>query len=227
MTFARYASAVPLALLLVSAGPAEAQYKVIGADGTVTYTDRPAAAPGSKVTQLRKDASVAAAQAPLPASANTNLARLPYELRQVAERFAVVLYASADCAPCDAGRRMLSQRGIPYTERLIQSDEDQQALARISGARTLPTLAVGSQLSRGWMQSEWSANLDLAGYPSQSRLPGDWPVAVAAPLASRAASETVPNLPPNLPPRLPPDLPPKQPTVAAPAQDNAPGSVRF
>ena len=215
MTFARYASAVPLALLLVCGGPAEAQFKVVGPDGTVTYTDRPAAALGSRVTQLRKDASVAPAQAPPAVSASANLARLPYELRQVAERFAVVLYASADCAPCDAGRRMLNQRGIPYTERLIQSDEDQQALARISGARTLPTLAVGSQISRGWLQSEWSANLDLAGYPSQSRLPRDWPVAVAAPLASRAAAETAPNLPPT------------QPAVAAPAQDNAPGSVRF
>ena len=219
MTFARYASAVPLALLLVCGGPAEAQFKVVAPDGTVTYTDRPAAAPGSRITQLRKDASVVAAQAPPPASANTNSVKLPYELRQVAERFAVVLYASADCAPCDAGRRMLVQRGVPYAERLIQSDDDQQALARISGARTVPVLAVGSQITRGWLESEWSANLDLAGYPRESRLPRDWPVAVAAPLAARPAPEPATSLPPS--------LPPTQPSVAAPAQDNAPGSVRF
>ena len=214
MTFARYARAVPLALLLVCGRAAEAQFKVIAPDGTVTYTDRPAAAQGSKVTQLRKDASAVAAQAPPAASANTNLARLPYELRQVAERFAVVLYASADCAPCEAGRRMLVQRGVPYAERLIQSEEDQQALARISDARTVPVLAVGSQITRGWLESEWSANLDLAGYPRESRLPRDWPVAVAAPLAARSA-ESIPNLPAS--------APPTQPTVAAPA----PGSVRF
>ena len=215
MTFARYASAVPLALLLVCGGPAEAQFKVVAPDGTVTYTDRPAAAPGSKVTQLRKDASVLAAQAPPAASANTNLVKLPYELRQVAERFAVVLYASADCAPCDAGRRMLVQRGVPYAERLIQSDEDLQALARISGARTVPVLAVGSQITRGWLESEWSANLDLAGYPRESRLPRDWPVAVAAPLAARPAPEPATS------------LPPAPPAAAAPAQNPAPGSVRF
>ena len=219
MTFARYASAVPLCLLLVCGGPAEAQFKVVAPDGTVTYTDRPAAAPGSKVTQLRKDASVLAAPAPAAAPANTSLVKLPYELRQVAERFAVVLYASADCAPCDAGRRMLVQRGVPFAERLIQSDEDQQALARISGARTVPVLAVGSQISRGWLESEWSANLDLAGYPRESRLPRDWPVAVAAPLAARPAPEAATNLPPN--------LPPTPPAAAAPAQNPASGSVRF
>ena len=219
MTFARYASAVPLCLLLVCGGPAEAQFKVVAPDGTVTYTDRPAAAPGSKVTQLRKDASVLAAQAPATTTANSNLAKLPFELRQVAERFAVVLYASADCAPCDAGRRMLVQRGVPFAERLIQSDDDQQALARISGARTVPVLAVGSQITRGWLESEWSANLDLAGYPRESRLPRDWPVAVAAPLAARPAPEPATSLPPN--------LPPTQPAVAAPVQNPAPGSVRF
>lgn len=222
MTFARYARAVPLSLLLVCGGAANAQFKVVAPDGTVTYSDRPAAAQGSKVTQLRKDASAVAAQAPAAASANTNatnLARLPYELRQVAERFAVVLYASADCAPCEAGRRMLVQRGVPYAERLIQSEEDQQALARISGSRTVPVLAVGNQISRGWLESEWSANLDLAGYPRESRLPRDWPVAVAAPLAARAAAEPTPNLPPN--------LPATPPTVARPAPNNAPGSVRF
>ncbi len=214
---------MPLALLLACAGPALAQFKVVAPDGTVTYTDRPAASPGSKVTQLRKDASALSAQAPGPAASTSagtataaSLARLPYELRQVAERFAVVLYASADCAPCDAGRRLLLRRGVPYTERLIQTEEDQQALAGVSGARTVPVLSVGSQVSRGWSDSEWSANLDLAGYPQQSRLPRDWPVALATPLTPRPATAEPAPAQPAAPAN-----------EAAPAPEVAPGSVRF
>jgi glutaredoxin len=172
-------TALPLAVLalLLQAGPAWAQYKVVGPDGRITYTDRPVVTPGTKVQTIGPRATlVVPGQAPLPA-----------ELRGVAARFPVTLYTGGDCAPCDSARQLLRQRGIPYAERSITSDDDAAALQRLSNGRTLPTLAVGQQVLRGWGESDWTQTLDLAGYPKESRLPRDWAPPPVTPLVARAA----------------------------------------
>lgn len=173
-----------LAALLLTAAAAWAQYKVVAPDGRVTYTDRPGDAPaGSRVTPLgRSGVAAESAAAPSP------LDGLPFELRRIAQRFPVTLYASPDCAPCDRGRQLLQQRGIPFAERRVRTEDDLAALERLAGTRTVPVLAVGSQLSRGWLESEWAGNLDLAGYPARSQLPRDWQPPPVTPLAARAAS---------------------------------------
>ena len=166
-----------LALALGAALPAVAQYKVVGPDGKITYTDRPVTPPtGGQVQPMRAAvAAAAAARAPLP-----------LELRAVAERFPVTLYTSADCPPCDSGRQLLQQRGIPYAERLVNSDDDAAALQRISGGRTVPALTVGGQALRGFLDTDWQGTLDLAGYPKESKLPRTWSAGPAAPLVARA-----------------------------------------
>ena len=181
-----------LAAALALTGPAAwAQFKVVAPDGTVTYTDRPAGSSGTKVVPLGRDAAAAAAafatRASAPAAVRT--LGLPYELRLVVERFPVTLYAAADCAPCDIGRRLLQQRGVPFAERQVQTEDDLIALARLSGARTVPVLAVGGQLSRGWQEADWQSTLELAGYPRESRLPSDWKNPSPAPLTPRAEDE--------------------------------------
>jgi glutaredoxin len=154
--------------LLLACLPAAAQYKVIGADGSVTYTDMPPSTPNVKVTTLGREN-----QPPQPATPGTNEA-LPLELRQTAARFPVTLYTAADCTPCDGGRQLLQQRGVPYVERRIVSEEDAAALERSVGGRTLPALTVGSQALRGLSPEEWGSYLDAAGYPRESRLPRGW-----------------------------------------------------
>ena len=78
------------ALLMCAAIPGLAQYKVIGADGKTTYTDRPPTTSEGRVTALR------ARNAPV-----VNEAALPFELRQVASRYPVTLYVSSGaCEPC-------------------------------------------------------------------------------------------------------------------------------
>ncbi|TAG29021.1 MAG: glutaredoxin family protein, partial [Verrucomicrobia bacterium] len=72
---------------------------------------------------------------------------LPLELRQAAARYPVTLYTAADCPPCDSGRKLLQQRGIPYSERRVTSDEDAQALERLVGGRTVPSLTIGAPRS--------------------------------------------------------------------------------
>src|SRR5690606_29212363 len=124
---------LPLAALLFAAA-AHAQYKIVGPDGRVTYTDRPpASVPAERVVPMsRSGAEEASADA-----------ALPLELRQVASRYPVTLYTAVNCAPCDTGRQLLSQRGIPYAERTVSTTEDTQALERLSGGREVPVLTIG------------------------------------------------------------------------------------
>ena len=134
---------------------------------------------------------------------------LPFELRQVVARYPVTLYAGDNCQPCDSGRQLLQQRGVPYTERRIAGDEDQQALERLVGGRSIPALTVGAQPLRGFSPSDWTSFLDAAGYPPESRLPRSWQPPTATPLvekvASRAAAQpSTPAAPPARPPAEPP-----------------------
>ena len=175
---------------LLLAGPATAQYKVIGPDGSVTYTDRAPVEAGAKVQAMRRDGSVAAAAASaVGASANPTVAPLPFELRAVVVRFPVVLYTTNnDCAPCLQGRNLLTQRGVPYTERSVSSDDDIAALQRLTGGRSVPALTVGAQALRGFQEQDWQATLDLAGYPKESRLPRGWQLAPISPLVALRGS---------------------------------------
>ena len=168
------------AAALVASTPAWALYKVVGPDGKVTYTDRP---PSDKPAQaLRTNGSVSSS------------ANLPFELRQTASKYPVTLYTAKDCAPCDAGRQSLRQRGIPFTEKSVESNADLQALQRLENTQQLPVLRVGNQQVKGHSESEWQSYLDAAGYPKQSSLTGyQW--ADATPLAPPAASAPAPTAP--------------------------------
>jgi len=167
------------ALLLAAALPAGAQYKVIGSDGSVTYTDRPPATTTGKVTAFSRRAG-----APVAADAD-----LPFELRQLVARYPVTLYTTADCTPCDLGRQLLQQRGIPSVERRVAGDEDAAALERAVGGRTVPALTIGAQSLRGLTQADWLSYLDAAGYPRESKLPRGWPVPEATPLVERRSPQ--------------------------------------
>ena len=185
--------------------PAAAQYKVVGPDGKVTYTDRPVAAPaGGQVQSMRGGAAAAAA------AAARNRAPLPLELRTPAERFPVTLYTSTDCSPCDSARQALQARGIPFSERQVGNDDDVAALQRLTGARTVPALTVGSQALRGFLDADWQGTLDLAGYPRESKLPRGWANPPATPLVARAAA---------------PELASARPAPAAPAPAPAPAAA--
>lgn len=192
-------------LALAAALPALAQYKVVGPDGRITYTDRPVAPQaGSQVQPMR-------AGVVTPAAAAAGRAPLPLALRAVAERFPVTLYTSADCTPCDSGRQLLLARGIPFAEKTIGGNDDVAALQRLSGGRTVPALTVGAQALRGYLDADWHGLLDLAGYPKESVLPRGWSAGPAVPLVARApaaaeapATAAAPPAPPPPAPAAPP-----------------------
>ena len=199
-------------LALLAALPSHAQYKVVGPDGKVTYTDRPPAT-SSKITPITAKSSTGAAAAD---------AGLPAELRQVAARYPVTLYAvTGACELCSAARQLLRQRGIPYTEKQIMSPEDTEALQKISGGRDIPTLSIGSQTLRGLATEVWGSYLDAAGYPRDSRLPPNYQYAAPTPIAERAAPAATARAAEAAAPAAPAPAP-----APAPAAEN-PTGIKF
>ena len=165
------------------AAPCAAQYKVIGADGKVTYTDRlPATLPG-KVTSFSTRGGTAASNA-----------GLPMELRRAVARYPVTLYVMAqNCEPCDVARQLLRQRGIPATEKQVLSIADADALERLTGGRDAPSLTIGSQTLRGLAPEIWNSYLDAAGYPRESRLPATYTYPPAVPIVERSDADVRPS----------------------------------
>ena len=180
------ASYVALAALTALATAAQGQqvYRIVGPDGKVTFSDR---AP---------NAGAEAAQAGSGQRGGNAGDALPYQLRQVAARFPVTLYTGSDCVPCNSARNLLINRGVPFAERTVASNEDIDALKQLSGAASLPFGTIGGQQLKGFSDSEWSQYLDAAGYPAQSQLPPSYrrpaptPLVAAKPLAPAAEGTT-------------------------------------
>lgn len=172
---------LPICALVLAAAPfaAQAQYKVVGPDGSVTYTDKPPIGSPGKVTALGRRGSTS--------NTLSSDVDLPFELRQVAGRYPVTLFTSPECPPCDNGRQLLQQRGVPYVERTVTTEDDAAALERAVGGRSVPSLSVGTQGLRGFSPTDWAAYLDAAGYPRESRLPRGWQPPAPTPLVARAA----------------------------------------
>ena len=199
-----------LGALLLAATGAHAQFMVVGADGKVTYTDREPAQPEGRVTALGAKVPVQAAEPDLP-----------FDLRQVVSKYPVTLYTtSGSCEPCVQARQFLKQRGVPFSERQAATNEDIEALEKISGGREAPTLTVGSQVLRGFGVDSWAQYLDAAGYPRDSRLPATYQYRAATPIVERReaavrSGETTPTPPAAFP------------RSAAPTSPGPSGGIRF
>jgi len=170
--------------LLAFAGLASARvYKWKDAQGTVHYSDTPP--PRGQAQLLKTDAQASPASGP---------AALPYELARAVQAAPVVLYTTARCDGCDQGRALLRARGIPFSERTVDSGEDQQQLERASGGKSeLPLLLVGSRKIAGFQAAAWQEALSSAAYPTRKMLPPAYQFAPPAPAAgSQPASPTPP-----------------------------------
>ena len=214
-TFAPAAASLLMALASVGA-QAQNVYRIVGPDGKVTFSDRPPAE--TTAPPARSPAAPAAATAS-PAAAN---GALPFELRQVANRYPVTIYTGNDCAPCGSLRNMLTSRGVPYTERTVASNEDIAALQRLSGSTSLPFGTIGGQQLVGFSDAEWIQYLDAAGYPKQSQLPSNYRQPAPTPLVAAKPVEAAPAAEPKAPAR--PALPP--PVNDGPTPSN-PAGIRF
>ena len=104
---------------------AQSVYRIVDANGKVTFSDKP-------------PAKGAASPVTAGAGAEPPAAALPYVLRQAMAKNPVVLYTGPDCNPCSSGRTLLQQRGIPFTERTSSNIDDAAVLRRMFGDNALP-----------------------------------------------------------------------------------------
>ncbi len=169
------------ALLMATGAVAQSVYRHVDINGKVSFSDQPPAGAGAGAQTAVRGGTV-----PVAAAGSG----LPYELRQLANRYPVTLYASGECAPCEAGRSLLMTRGVPFSERSVKTNADAEALQRLSGQTSLPLLTIGEQQLKGFSDAEWSQYLDAAGYPKSSKLPTGYRNAPAQPLVAQQAAAT-------------------------------------
>lgn len=201
-----------LALLGVFGGAqvvAQTVYRIVGPDGKVTYSDKPPANDAAGKVDARGAS----------ASGTGTPAALPFAVRQAMGKYPVTLYSAADCGPCASGRALLTRRGIPFAEKTIASNDDIEALRRLTGEGSVPILAVGGQLLRGYLETEWALTLTAAGYPETSQLPTSYRNPVATPLVE--VEKVAAPKPETRPQRVAP-LPSAPVTPAEPAEPTPP-----
>jgi glutaredoxin len=166
-----------LAIITQASGQLYAQqvYKSVDKNGRVTYSEV-APLPGSG-EKLTGDSAASVA--------------LPYALQQVVSRYPVTLYTTADCGPCINARLMLTQRGVPFAERTVSSNEDITAYKKLNSENNFPLATIAAQQLKGYEESEWTQYLDAAGYPKSSTLPRNYRNAEATSLTPKKAVEKV------------------------------------
>ncbi|MBC7681403.1 MAG: glutaredoxin family protein [Ferruginibacter sp.] len=167
------------AITLAANTHAQTVYRIVGPDGKVSFSDQPP-----------PPASKARVTTAAPGGGTAVSASLPFELKEIVQRFPVTLYTSANCSPCASARNLLTSRGVPFTERTVNSNDDAEALQRISGGTNLPVGTIGSQQLKGFSDVEWTQYLDAAAYPKTSVLPASYQQPAPRPLVvSKAAAE--------------------------------------
>lgn len=194
------------ALALCAAFAAHAQYKYIGPDGKVVYSDQPPP-PNAKV--LDKKA--------LPSN-NSPTADFPYALAQAVKSAPVTFYSAPNCPSCNDARSMLNKRGVPFTEKTVSTPDDATAFTKtINSSGQVPVLVVGATKLMPYVPDDWSSALTNAGYPAASQLPPTY----RNPQPTNLAQNTAPAAPANSAPAAGTPAAP-----AAPAQPGAPAGDR-
>lgn len=145
--------AILSALAILSAAPAGAAqlYRWVDDKGNVEYRDTPPPSSAKKVEQRRLGGGT------------TETSSLPYSVQQAVKNFPVTLWLTNCGAPCDQARAHLTRRGVPYTEKDPQADVE--AFQKLTGGLEVPVLYVGTNKIKSYLESEWDAALDTAGYP--------------------------------------------------------------
>ena len=91
---------------------------------------------------------------------------LPYETRIAQQNFPVTLYVGSICDEvCGQARSLLNRRGIPFSEKVLKTKQDIDAFKQLSGIEGfVPALQVGKTFIKGFLESQWNSELDIAGY---------------------------------------------------------------
>lgn len=146
---------IMLCLALASTCASAEAYRWVDPQGRTIISDTP---PPGRARDVSK-----------AGSASETSDGLPYEVRRAVDNFPVTLYTSADCASeCKQARDFLNARGVPFTEKMLQKQEDVDELKKLVGDAFVPALKVGKQSFRGFEPAAYTNLLDLAGYPKSA-----------------------------------------------------------
>lgn len=157
------AGALATALLLYAAPAAAQMYKWVDGNGVTHYSDAPPPPGAPRNTRVDIKSFASGPQAELPAP-----------LAAAARNRPVTLYSTSPCDICDQARAMLRARGIPYTEKTVNTVEDHAVLKQAGSDGQLPLLLVGRVKQLGYEQNSWDVLLSDAGYPVDNLLPGGY-----------------------------------------------------
>ena len=142
-------------------GVAQAQtYRWVDEQGRVLYSDLPPP-PGARNVEKRSlGGSIVETSIP------------PFELQRAMKTSPVTLFSSPTCKQaCAQARAALNARGVPFREVQVWNEETNEELRRVTGGNDVPVLLVGRDLQKGFLQSDYDALLDIAGYPKIGSLP--------------------------------------------------------
>lgn len=91
---------------------------------------------------------------------------LPYETRIAQQNFPVTLYVGSICDEvCNQANSLLNRRGIPFSEKVLKTRKDIEDFKQLSGMEAfVPVLQVGKTFIKGFLESQWNSELDIAGY---------------------------------------------------------------
>ena len=155
---------VIFAVLLGVACAASAQmYRWTDEKGRVHITDTPPP-PSAKSVQKKSFSGAGGAAA-------AEGENLPFAVQAAAKNFPVTLYTAPECESCGAARKLLNARGVPFREVSVVDDTQALTLRQVSGGLTVPTVAVGGSVQRGFEEGAYQSLLDIAGYPPTGSVP--------------------------------------------------------
>lgn len=146
---------IVLGLLALGVATAQAEvFRWTDKDGKVHYSDQPP--PDAKVDQRKL----------IDNKVDTD--KYGFESQRAAQIAPVKLYVAEDCKElCDQARKLLNTRKVPFSESVVKTKEELEALARLTGKKEprAPTLTVGSKIIEGFEAGAWNSTLDVVGYP--------------------------------------------------------------
>lgn len=144
-----------LCLVLAAAGVQAETYRWTDSAGHVVISDTPPPGRAKGVVKTGEKAEASDG--------------LPFATKKAMESFPVTLYTAPDCVTeCKNARDLLSGRGVPFTEKMLQKQEEVAELKELVGDTFVPSLKVGKQSFRGFEANAYNNLLDLAGYPKSA-----------------------------------------------------------
>lgn len=151
------------ALFGVALGASAQIYRWTDDKGRVHITDTP---PPASAKAVKKSGTPSPdTGAPQPSAAE------PYVLQQARTNYPITLYTTPNCEGCDAARKLLNARGLPFKEISVTEASQIDELKKVAGNTSVPALVVGSTVQKGFEEGAYQRVLDAAGYPKSGVLP--------------------------------------------------------